>query len=219
MPLHVRITSHFSLSLETLRINKDGMIKRIIEILQANFDKRFKLNETMISAAILDPSVQHISAIDDWLAKEDTTRAQVLRDVCIDMGIDIDNIGCDQSSLVIVNTQIQKENDARIFLLKKHSAVSRTSTNLESELSNFAHFKEEVADVLLFWKNHAHRYPTLAKIAEVLLAKPATSAKSESCFSVAGALLTSKRSCINPLRVEKTLFLHDNYHLRDIVQL
>lgn len=175
----------------------------------------------MISAEILDPSIQHLSTIDDWLANEDTTRAQVLRDVCNDMGIDIDweKIGCDQSPNVIVNNQIQGENDARIVLLKKHSTASQRSTNLETELNNFAHFITEVSDVLSFWKNYAHRYPTLAKIAEVLLAKPATSAKSESCFSVAGALLTSKRSCINPLRVEKTLFLHDNYHLRDTVQL
>lgn len=204
-------------------LTKDGVIKRSVQILLENIDKRFEITEIMICAALLDPSVQHLAAIDDWVAKKKTTKAQILRNVITDLEIDIENeielnVGHRQP-VVVVNSQVQQENDPRIALLKKHAAIMRRPNVelIESELKNFQNFNEEVADVLLFWKNYEHTYPTLAKIAKVILAKPATSAKSESSFSVAGALITSRRSSVHPLRAEKTLFIHDNYHLREMI--
>lgn len=199
---------------------KSDEIKKSVEILLENIEKRFEITEIMICAAILDPSIQHLATIDEWIATENTTRLQVLRNIIIDLEIDVDeelNV-CNRQPLVIVNSQVQHENDARIALLKKHATVLRKSNGnvLESELNSFQNINEEVADVLLFWKSNEFTYPTLAKLAKVVLAKPATSAKSESSFSVAGALITSRRSAIHPLRAEKTLFIHDNYHLRDM---
>lgn len=202
--------------------SKEGEMKKSVEILLENIEKRFEITEIMICAAILDPSIQHLAAIDDWLATENTTKLQVLKNIITELEIDIDEgaeqVVCNRQPLVIVNSQVHQENDARITLLKKHATVVRRANGnlLESELKNFQNINEEVADVLLFWKNNEFVYPTLAKLAKIILAKPATSAKSESSFSVAGALITSRRSTIHPLRAEKTLFIHDNYHLRDM---
>lgn len=205
--------------MEILSNTKHGKIKRAAEILLEKIESRFAITEIMIAAAILDPSVQHLAAIDEWIAKADTTKAQVLRNIIVDLEIEVDefqpNVGNHQ--MVIVNSQVQREDDVRIALLKKHAAIVRrpNSNRLENELCGFENINEEVSDVLLFWKTNENTYPTLAKIAEVILAKPATSAKSESAFSVAGALISSRRSTIHPLRAEKTLFIHDNYHLRN----
>lgn len=100
---------------------KYGRIRKAIEILLEHIDKRFELTEIMIAAAILDPSVQHLNAIDDWISKKKSSKAQVLRNIITDFGIVIDS-GPDErnrSPHVVVNTQIHKENDVRISLLKK----------------------------------------------------------------------------------------------------
>lgn len=73
--------------------------------------------------------------------------------------------------------------------------------------------KDEVSDVLAFWRAQVINYPNLAKLAKVLLSKPTSSAKSESAFSVSGVLLSKKRALIEPWRAQKVLFIHDNYDL------
>lgn len=104
------------------------------------------------------------------------------------------------------------ENDIRMNLLKKHSTTARREySTLESELSRFTNITDAVPDVLVFWRAEQKSYPQLAQIARAILCKPATSAKSESAFSIAGALLTKKRANLDSLRSQKILFIHDNY--------
>lgn len=99
------------------------------------------------------------------------------------------------------------------MLIKKHSNVIEKTASIEDELNRFFNLTEETSDVLKFWLENEPAYPNMAKIAKVLMCKPATSAKAESPFSVAGALLRHRRANIHPLRVQKTLFVHDNYKL------
>lgn len=104
--------------------------------------------------------------------------------------------------------------DARMTLLKKHNLTFRRSLNgLEFELNRFQTICEPQTDVLSFWRAEECNFPTMAAVAKVLLCKPATSAASESAFSVAGALISSKRASLDPLRARKILFIHDNYDL------
>lgn len=102
--------------------------------------------------------------------------------------------------------------DARMKLLKKHNVSTRRSQNgLEFELARFVNINEPLPDVLGFWRAEETNFPTMAAIAKVLLCMPATSAASESAFSVAGALISSKTASLEPLRARKILFIHDNY--------
>lgn len=86
-------------------------------------------------------------------------------------------------------------------------------TSLDEEVTKFmqcAHSNDEVLD---FWKKNELVYPRLAMMAKTILAIPITSACAESAFSIAGCLIRSRRASIAPHRVEKVLFLHDNYDL------
>lgn len=111
-------------------------------------------------------------------------------------------------------SELKSNMDARMKLLNKHNLSSRRSQNgLEFELVRFINIREPHPDVLGFWRTEQANFPTMAAVAKVLLCKPATSASSESAFSVAGALISSKRASLEPLRARKILFIHDNYDL------
>lgn len=111
-------------------------------------------------------------------------------------------------------TNLPNISDIRSMLLKKYSVFNNSSDNgLEYEVNNFVNLKDEVHVVLTFWRAQEINFPNMAKLAKVLLCKPASSAKSESAFSVAGALISKKRALIEPLRAQKVLFIHDNYKL------
>lgn len=188
-------------SLEAIREKKSGCIKSAAQILLTNMEKRFPVTKLMIAASIVDASVQHIEAVDDWLNKHDTSRAQVLRDIAAELNIvlDANSDSNEEQQRLHTGSMCRQGNSVRLTLLGKHTSLNRTNT-IENELSNFINIREEVPDILLFWKHQASNYPRLAKIANVILA---TSAKSESCFSSAGALLSSRRAAIEPLRAEK----------------
>lgn len=200
-------------SLDNIRINKSGCIKTAAQILLTKMEKRFPVTKSMVAAAILDPSIQHIAAIDEWLDEKMITRAQLIRDIIAEMNIELDFQSHDfQPEQPQQQNEPQKYGDIRLMLLQKHSVLNRENSSVENELKNFKNIREQIPDVLLFWKSQESNFPNIAKIAKVLLAIPATSAKSESCFSSAGALLCSRRAAIEPLRAEKILFIHDNFN-------
>lgn len=198
--------------LNAIKAKRIGIICDAADILLQNIPNRIPLTEDMIAAAILDPSIQHLPVIDDWLRKQRKTRTEMLQNVIKTYNINI----CSESE-VMQSTQNQQQTqqhvDARLFLLQKYSAVTRNSSSLDTEVNRFNSVKEEVSDVLGFWRAQECNYPRLAQVARVILCKPATSAKSESAFSVAGALISKKRANIDPLRAQKVLFIHDNYNL------
>lgn len=100
------------------------------------------------------------------------------------------------------------------ILLAKHLRnTHELASSLDEEVQRFMNHKHNGDDALEFWRKNATNFPRLAAIAKVLLSIPATSASSESAFSVAGCLLRSRRASIAPHKVQKVLLIHDNYDL------
>lgn len=96
------------------------------------------------------------------------------------------------------------------ILLAKHLQNTHESpSSLDEEVQRFTNQKHNGDDdALQFWRKNETNFPRL-----VLLCIPATSASSESAFSVAGCLLRKRRASIAPHKVQKVLFIHDNYDL------
>lgn len=58
---------------------------------------------------------------------------------------------------------------------------------------------------LKFWKANEDRFPTLARLAKLVLGLPASSGNCERLFSVAGAVARARRARISPCNLEKLL--------------
>lgn len=57
--------------LDTISLMSDiAVIRKAAHILIGNLENRFPLTMDVIAASIIDPSVQHLKAIDDWLLLE-----------------------------------------------------------------------------------------------------------------------------------------------------
>lgn len=151
--------------------------------------------------------------IDTWLKRNDMTRAALLEKVKNEL-----EISCNETmrvpELATGAQTIEKPTTARMKLVRKLIAASQSCVSrLEDELRAYRMEMQPIEDVLEYWKMHENVFPNFASIANVLLSKPAASAKSETAFSVAGSLVRQKRSKIEPTRAEKVLFLHDNYEI------
>ena len=68
-------------------------------------------------------------------------------------------------------------------------------------------------DPLNWWKENAHKFQRIAKVARVYLAMQATEAPAERVWNGVGDTLEPKRRSLNPLRVKELSFLRENYQL------
>ena len=66
------------------------------------------------------------------------------------------------------------------------------------------------ADILIWWRHNQEELPLLSKLARMILAIPASSAKSERVFSVGGLIVSCKRGSLAPTKVEQLIVLKEN---------
>ncbi|XP_055306784.1 uncharacterized protein LOC129571046 [Sitodiplosis mosellana] len=198
------------------RENMCEVINKVVNILLKNLDHRFQLTDACIAAAILDPSSQHLPLIQSWLRDKDLSREDLLHRMVDQLKIKLPSASDphDESEHPPDNVQ-SRHMSLREKLLSRHVPIHRAGldNSIEGELLRFQDIREIFDDVLDFWKKFADNYPNLAAIAKVLFSIQATTATAESSFSFAGSVIRSRRATIDPYRVEKVLFIHDNYDL------
>ena len=66
------------------------------------------------------------------------------------------------------------------------------------------------SSILTWWRSHENKYPNLSRVARWFLGVQATSVASERVFSVAGDILSAKRSQLKPENVNTLIFLKKN---------
>ena len=64
---------------------------------------------------------------------------------------------------------------------------------------------------LSFWKKHCHILPLLSKLATVYLGISAASVPVECLLSTVGIIMNGKRSSLMPDKLDKLVFLHNNF--------
>ena len=86
-------------------------------------------------------------------------------------------------------------------------------SKLERELELYVN-RPKVADksinVLKWWSDNSTVYPTLPILAEKYLCVPAKSVASERAFSCAGLVVSDRRTCLKPEKVNQLIFLKHN---------
>ena len=68
-------------------------------------------------------------------------------------------------------------------------------------------------NILSLWKFYSNSLPILSKVARIILAIPASSAKSERVFSASGNHITALRSSLHPEKVEDLVVVYTNLEL------
>jgi len=88
---------------------------------------------------------------------------------------------------------------------------------VKNELDKFRMEKSilDNADPLVWWKRNEPTFSLLAAVAKRVLCIPATSAPSERVFSVAGQVISQKRTRLDPHYVKYTVFLHGFFSYLD----
>lgn len=69
---------------------------------------------------------------------------------------------------------------------------------------------EVKSNPLQWWKCHQNSFPILSHLARKYLSVCATSSPSERVFSTSGNIITSKRTCLKPDKVDQLVFLAKN---------
>ena len=90
-------------------------------------------------------------------------------------------------------------------------AFDDDSITYDSELDSYLALKintQSPSDILLWWKNNAQQFPGLAILAQNTLGVMATSAASERNFSLAGHVVSQRRTMLNPTSVNNILFMN-----------
>lgn len=141
------------------------------------------------------------------------TKLEVMQHVVSDFRIEID-----EKAHTPAETPASASNNSLVASLwAKHIRIDENgnTSTLADELYRFQSINVKLCeeDILQFWRTNETTFPKLAKIAKVLFGIPITSSKSEGAFSTAGSLFRKARASITPYRVERTLFVHDNYDL------
>ena len=77
---------------------------------------------------------------------------------------------------------------------------------MASELENYLDCRDVAADPLEFWRNHRQSFPRLFEVAKQTLFAPGSTGDIERIFSVAGYILSERRSRISDENFENQLF-------------
>ena len=86
---------------------------------------------------------------------------------------------------------------------------------IEKEVKKFESLSEASKDddILKWWKFYSEGLPILSSVARAILAIPASSAKSERMFSTSGNMVTTKRTNLDPDKVEDLVTITCNLEL------
>ena len=102
----------------------------------------------------------------------------------------------------------------KLFSLMKTTPIPKKKKTCSEELE--AYCKEDIVldvDPLMFWNSSLKEYPCLARLAQHVLAVPATSGAVERTFSQAGKILRPDQSRLLSKNLDTLLFLKTNSQL------
>lgn len=111
---------------------------------------------------------------------------------------------------------------------KLESKTAANSFNNNDDYTSIREYLEQLQfedklpfhlDVLQFWKNKSYKCETLAKIAEIALAVPATQVSVERAFSALPIVLTKHRRNLSSDNLEHILLLKLNPSVVEIITL
>lgn len=181
---------------------------------------RFPITKLIVAATLLDCRFQGIREVDDYLETVRQTRVSFLSDYVKDqVKRQHLNPPAETETQAVAGTSSGSQDTVTSLLIKlseKHAGVQPTEDPVDQECwKYFATCKPQDlidGDILKYWLTNKDVFPWLSTLARSILSIPATSTPSERVFSTAGLILSAKRSRLSYNRVNKIIFVHDNYN-------
>ncbi|XP_045768236.1 zinc finger BED domain-containing protein 4-like [Maniola jurtina] len=175
---------------------------------------RFPITKIIVAAALLDCRFTKLQEIDNFMESNNTTRVDFLVN-CIKEVVPACELEAQFSRSSTSNKGDQ--DNFLVKLVEKHAVTFNDDGQdfIEKEClkylvsCNASDLKD--GNVIKYWQERQAAFPLLYKLAKAILSVPATSTPSERVFSIAGLTVTAKRSRLSPSRVDKIIFVHDNY--------
>lgn len=120
------------------------------------------------------------------------------------------------------------QTDFEVISQTNRRLSSSSTSTVESELSNYFNeivdedeidryiklvfFSEIQTDPAIWWNDRKNDFPNLSRLAIAIHGIPASSTPSERSFSASGAIITDRRTNINPEAVEDLLIIRSDSH-------
>ncbi|CAG5047078.1 unnamed protein product [Parnassius apollo] len=208
--------------LKSLDDDESLVLFRLKRNMLANIDKRFPVTKPVVAAALLDKRFMGLKELDLYLESKNMTKASFLASYIKEVIKSHDLPGNCERNETYTSVSLNTSSSSSILskLSKKHSAGHGHGLEdidpLDQECWRYLASAVGSTDInnedlLSFWNEKKKQFPWLSTFARALLCVPATSTPSERVFSVAGMVLSAKRSRLSPQRVNKIIFIHDNY--------
>lgn len=198
--------------------------KRAVAILLDRFDVRFKMNDDMILASFLDPSMQHLPIIKNYLDEHNIDVVKLLHEkwlkyeLSAEVGSSDPNQGSKGPKRKASEPAVNDAKKIRLELIEKHCAMEAVVGHspidcIRREVNKYTSIIGVLEEPLVWWCKNEIQFPYLSKITKVMLSFMATSAIVERFFSKAGILVTKRKANLDPTSMQKILFIHENYQL------
>ncbi|CAF4092727.1 unnamed protein product, partial [Rotaria sp. Silwood2] len=215
------------------------VIQELKILLFENLNKRYPVISLNMCAFLLDPSQLKID-ITRYLTQNQTTKELTLLEMIKKFRIHYvpqesttENISTPATSshstartttssshmkrnLSVENLSqpVQNLKKLRENLIQKHTPSTMSAADpIINEIEKYLKLDVKCDDVLEFWRLSGDMFPHLKRLAQIVLAIPATSTPSEQVFSTTGLILNAKRTMLLPENVGKIQMIHDNYSL------
>lgn len=212
--------------LEEKQENEVDCLKNIKECLLEELQNKWHVDDIHVAGALLDPVQKN------KLSKLGLTEEQIKSGLNFVIKVIVDNFeetasppAAESSSTQTPVSQLN--HPAKKFCFSsiiKNFADEPENLTLEQkvnrELSSYIDlsFETELDNhkVLNFWKKNANQFKYLSFAAKCIFSVPASSAKSESDFSIAGRTKTKQRSSLSPSTLESLLLIREN---KDLIKI
>lgn len=189
------------------------ILKELKTNMREKLDYRFPVDDITIAACLLDHRLRSLNIITKSLKGKDKSQllAEMIQKYVPSAASQSRlNIPSSAEEPATKKTKIGLED-----LVKKHSTSASADETRLQEIGGYlscsaANMNESVLE---FWQRKKEDFPRLAELAKMLFSIPATSTPVERIFSVAGLVVSAKRSVLSTSNVGMLVFVHDNYEL------
>ncbi|KAL5724555.1 hypothetical protein ACHQM5_007798 [Ranunculus cassubicifolius] len=227
--------------------SKEPCFKPIYEAMKKKFDKYWKqVPLSLALASIMDPRYK-ISVLELCIDLIYPTQAQSVSSGTPPSSADSPELTESQKKLKVYTTRLngmyeeyrQKMNGSgpglaegssslvedddivsKMLSQRKDSSIQAAKSELQQYLDQpvYKVKKDEVFDVLEWWKAEEGNYPILSTLARDLLTIPVSTVPSESAFSASGRVVSKHRCSLKPNLVEALMCLRDWFMAEDGLQ-